>query len=552
MDPSSGLDPPENNNVELRPFVQGSRSTRLRGLGSAERNQTGSYLDTYLSSTPQRKKGLLVLLSILCFSLLVMTVVKRGAVDVEQKVELGETENAHHANLDHHQGGSENVAQAQPVEPVGAPAAPALPVVVVPEAQEEVETEQQPEVKVEKTEVEEIKAKQEPVKVVHSVNVDHTGYQPKEMIPTTFFLPGTEDSPRGSAAGGGFEYPLTNHFQIRNPNSPTASTWGFFDFEDPKEEWRGKVRPIPNFESVPHRDVKGSDFPDGAWQKDAEYMTQFLSEAKKLVNRTMEAIYAEYGVGVVGGDLTKLSEERRQQRELFAPWKVVQDINDDAEWAAKKKDMWTTKDSLDGLARRIIHAIMTQDTFHITLGGHSAAAGHGNGHNQSYIIQAGHVLEPVFAHLGVALRSYNTAQGGLGTVQQAMAGMDLRGKETDVIMWDSSMTENSQELHTFFMKTALISGNRAPFLMSYFDLREFGKVAKADVGYHGEGWNGPETLDEKQALEVPWAARFLNCPRTSVEICKAHEYEGNGCWVERPDFKPPTEQNKQPGGQTSW
>ena len=71
--------------------------------------------------------------------------------------------------------------------------------------------------------------------------------------------------------------------------------------------------------------------------------------------------------------------------------------------------------------------------------------------------------------------------------------MDLRGKESDVIMWDSSMTENSQTLHTFFMKTALISGNRAPFLMSYFDLREFGKVANADVGYHGEGWNGPET-----------------------------------------------------------
>ena len=40
--------------------------------------------------------------------------------------------------------------------------------------------------------------------------------------------------------------------------------------------------------------------------------------------------------------------------------------------------------------------------------------------------------------------------------------------------------------------------------------------------------------------------------QSSVEICKAHEYEGNGCWVERPDFKPPTEQNKQPGGQTSW
>lgn len=348
-----------------------------------------------------------------------MTAVKRGAVDLEQKVELGETEVAHHVNLDHHQGGGgpgagplptevkagENVAQ--PAEPVNVPAA-------VPVAEEEVKTEPQQEVKVEKTEVEETKANEEPVKVVQ--NVDHTGYQPQEMIPTTFFLPGTEDAPRGSAAGGGFEYPLTNHFQIRNPNSPTASTWGFFDFEDPKKEWRGKVRPTPDFDSVPHRDVKGSDFPDGAWQKDAEYMTQFLSEAKKLVNRTMEAIYAEYGVGVVGGDLSKLSEERQQQRELFAPMKVLQDINDDAEWATRKKtDGWTTKDSLDGLARRIIHAIMTQDTFYITLGGHSAAAGHGNGHNQSYTIQAGHVLEPVFAHLGVALRAYNTAQGGLGT-----------------------------------------------------------------------------------------------------------------------------------------
>lgn len=43
--------------------------------------------------------------------------------------------------------------------------------------------------------------------------------------------------------------------------------------------------------------------------------------------------------------------------------------------------------------------------------------------------------------------------------------------------------------------------------------------------------------------------RYLNCPRGQNEICKAHEYEGNGCWVERNDFTPPTPQNERPGGQ---
>lgn len=92
-----------------------------------------------------------------------------------------------------------------------------------------------------------------------------------------------------------------------------------------------------------------------------------------------------------------------------------------------------------------------------------------------------------------------------------MAGMDLRGKETDVIMWDSGMTEKSREYFTFFFKQALISGNRAPFLIgNTFDLREFERVASANIGEQGDQWslwNGPETISEEQALEVPWAAR---------------------------------------------
>jgi hypothetical protein len=47
-----------------------------------------------------------------------------------------------------------------------------------------------------------------------------------------------------------------------------------------------------------------------------------------------------------------------------------------------------------------------------------------------------------------------------------MAGMDLRGKETDVIMWDSSMTEKPVSYFTFFMKQALISGKSAECLFT--------------------------------------------------------------------------------------
>jgi hypothetical protein len=38
---------------------------------------------------------------------------------------------------------------------------------------------------------------------------------------------------------------------------------------------------------------------------------------------------------------------------------------------------WTTKRSFDGLVRRLLHAMMTSDTFTVVMGGHSAAAGQG-------------------------------------------------------------------------------------------------------------------------------------------------------------------------------
>jgi len=128
--------------------------------------------------------------------------------------------------------------------------------------------------------------------------IDHEGYRPKTMVNPFYVLPGTEDAEPLSGAKGRPYYPITNHFQTQDPDSPYAKIWGRFDFEDPNPKWNGKVRPQPDLDGAPNRDVKNSDFPPDSWQRDQEYMKAFLIQAKRLVNRTIEAIYSEYGVGI--------------------------------------------------------------------------------------------------------------------------------------------------------------------------------------------------------------------------------------------------------------
>ena len=99
-------------------------------------------------------------------------------------------------------------------------------------------------------------------------------------------------------------------------------------------------------------------------------------------------------------------------------------------------------------------------------------------------------------------------------------------------MWDSRMTERPANLPNFFLRQALISGNRSPVLMGDgVDLKDFHEVAGAAVAAQGNGWT-PVTVSEEQVKEVPWAAQYLQCSRGATANCKGHEYTA-GCWVER-------------------
>ena len=150
--------------------------------------------------------------------------------------------------------------------------------------------------------------------------------------------------------------------------------WGSWHF------WDGEAsrRPKDDFGAqYPNRDVPGNKFPDTAWQVDAVYVNHFINDGEKIIQRAMEAIFTEYGKG------KPLPPEKMAERYHMFHWEMLdftKSQDPPPEFTKKgSRDIggWTTKRSFDGLVRRLLHAMLTQDTFTVVLAGHSAAQGQG-------------------------------------------------------------------------------------------------------------------------------------------------------------------------------
>lgn len=150
--------------------------------------------------------------------------------------------------------------------------------------------------------------------------------------------------------------------------------WGQWHFWDGDEDIRPKEDYCANY---PHRDIPGDDFPDDAWQVDAVYVNHYLNDADKLISRAMEAIFTEYGKG------KPLPPEKLAERLEMFHWEKLDLKEQDkpppmfSRRGSREIGGWTTKRSFNGLVRRLLHAMMTQDTFTVVLAGHSAAMGAG-------------------------------------------------------------------------------------------------------------------------------------------------------------------------------
>ena len=317
--------------------------------------------------------------------------------------------------------------------------------------------------------------------------------------------------------------------------------WGAWSFNDDME-----IRPIADFEKIPYKDMMNKDFPDNSWQMDQKYVTDFISEARKLVDRVREGIYAEYGHATK--DLTT-PEEIQARNELFQTH-ISETTTKEPHGAA-----YINEKGMAMMARKLVHCMVTNDEFYYILGGHSAAAGHGNNFQQQYTMQFANIMEPVFKKLGMRLIARNLAMGGLGTTHYSLGAATLYG-ETDFMYWDSGMTEKSGEDQDLFHKQVLLSGERYPVIFNGFtgNLQE----ETGDNLFYGNFMTGkdivPETTDIDQVETLPWAAQYLNCNSEMSGICKADKYHCK-CWITRSDYNPPSGEKMlgaRVGGAAGW
>lgn len=149
-----------------------------------------------------------------------------------------------------------------------------------------------------------------------------------------------------------------------------AKKWEKWKFWDGEEDMRPKVDYLSSY---PNKDCPGDELPDDAWQADAVFVNHYLNDADKLISRAMEAIFAEYGHPREGLAPVQLAQRMQQ----FHWEKVDMKDADKPPPGSGSKGGWTTKRSEQGLVRRLLHAMMTSDTFTVVMGGHSAAAGEG-------------------------------------------------------------------------------------------------------------------------------------------------------------------------------
>eukprot|EP00980_Cylindrotheca_fusiformis_P007548 scaffold1561_cov129-Cylindrotheca_fusiformis.AAC.40 len=227
------------------------------------------------------------------------------------------------------------------------------------------------------------------------------------------------------------DHPLPDSQKVEAVVKEFEGKWGFYDGDEDERPANDYLADYPN------RDMPGDDMPDDAWQVDAVFVNHYLNDADKLISRAMEAIYTELG-----------HPKPTDTDAMIARMKLLHWTKIDLSTAdgpppkyARRGDRgdggWTTSRSFDGLVRRLLHAMMTSDTFTVVMGGHSAAAGQGNHFRQSYMMQFHKVLEPIFARLGVKLITRNVGMGGLGTIHNGLGSGSIYGDEVDLLIWDA-------------------------------------------------------------------------------------------------------------------
>lgn len=311
----------------------------------------------------------------------------------------------------------------------------------------------------------------------------------------------------------------------------TKKQFGSWDLVDTYYENNDDTfRLRPDFDLCPNRDCNVTSFPESSWQNDEEYVGNFIDEAKKLIYRVKEGIYEEYGHSSFGKDGKKLPEEERELRSDIFQVIVTDtdDVNEHNVAVSKAKGIklgvsHMTKNAWDGLVRKLLHSMMTNDAFFVVVAGDGAAAGHGNNFLQSPIMQFHYLMEPIMDLLAVRLVSRNMAMKAHSSVYEAMGGADLYG-EVDLLWYDSHYAGDTAGVKDLLYKQTILGGERVPVILT----------------------NDPVNLQEDSS-STAWIGNLqpndMICGTNSKGVCDMDSHN-SVCWVPRIFITPNLDQHK--------
>ena len=293
-------------------------------------------------------------------------------------------------------------------------------------------------------------------------HVGHYWHDPHQSVFSSRFYSGISQQERDE-----------NHAKFLEKLNATKQKFGSWQLTDPYYDEHQESRPLPAFDLCPARDCNSSEFIKEVWQRDEDYVRNLIEEAKKMVQRVRDGIYEEYGHSSSNEDGTRKSEKEIDERNKVFQVLLTQvdDLNDQNVAIDKNTNKTLpgvaqlSHAAWDGLVRKLLHALITNDDFFVVVAGDGAAAGHGNNFVQSPVMQFHYLMEPVFDFLGMRLVSRNMAMNELSVVFAAMGGADIYG-EVDLLWYDSRSGVDSKGAKDLLYKQAILSGDRVPVILT--------------------------------------------------------------------------------------
>ena len=161
-------------------------------------------------------------------------------------------------------------------------------------------------------------------------------------------------------------------------------SYGYWDLADEYGVGGGDPRPFVDWRTIAPKsndydplvkEIDPVDFPKRAWQGDDVYVSRLIDEGRKLVRRVRDAVYDEVGWEPGdgrGGGVELLPDDNDGKDDSPPP-------SSSAKGGGTRDGTvgWMYERSFRALSKKLLKAMITNDHFFVTLGGHSAAAGHG-------------------------------------------------------------------------------------------------------------------------------------------------------------------------------